>query len=241
LGSGLTQVLIAGTTNPGNYAIPGKPFNEIMGIGILRDSLGRKVVDNTGIYLNGTAQVPLGNPNPDFTLTTNTSFSYKGLTLSAQFDYRHGGAIFSTTATTLLGRGITKDTDVGNRNGTLVVPGVLQDGSPNTTPISYSDAFYSNLLNYGISELSMYDGTTVRLRNVSLSYSLPKAMIAKTPFKAISLTATGFNLWYKAVNFPKYLNFDTDVLSTGVGNGLGLDFMTGPTARRYGVSLKLTF
>lgn len=241
LGNGLTQVLIAGTTNPGNYAIPGKPFNEIMGIGILRDSQGNKVVDNTGIYLNGTAQVPLGNPNPDYTLTINNSFAYKGLTLSAQFDYRHGGAIFSTTATTLLGRGITKDTDFGNRNGTLVVPGVRQDGSPNTTPISYSDAFYSNLLNYGISELSMYDGTTVRLRNVSLSYSLPKSMIAKTPFKAVSLSATGFNLWYKAVNFPKYLNFDTDVLSTGVGNGLGLDFMTGPTSRRYGVSLKLTF
>ena len=241
LGSGLSQVLIAGTTNPGNYAIPGKPFNEIMGIGILRDSQGRKVVDDTGIYLNGTAQVPLGNPNPAYTLTINNSFSYKGLTLSAQIDYRKGGAIYSTTANTLMGRGVTKDTDVGNRNGTLVVPGVRSDGTPNTTPISYADAFYSNLLNYGISELSMYDGTTIRLRNVSLSYSLPKMLTGKTPFKAVSISATGFNLWYKAVNFPKYLNFDTDVLSTGVGNGLGLDFMTGPTSRRYGASLKLTF
>lgn len=241
LGSGLSQVLVAGTTNPGNYAIPGKPFNEIMGIGILRDSQNRKVVDDTGIYLNGTSQVPLGNPNPDYTLTINNSFSYKGLTLAAQIDYRHGGAIYSTTANTLMGRGVTKDTDVGNRNGTLVVPGVRQDGTPNTTPISFSDAFYSNLLNYGISELSMYDGTTIRLRNVSLSYSLPKSLISRSPFKGVSITATGFNLWYKAVNFPKYLNFDTDVLSTGVGNGLGLDFMTGPTSRRYGASVKLTF
>lgn len=241
LGNGLSQALVAGQTNPGNYAIPGKPFNEIMGIGILRDSKGNKVVDDTGIYLNGTSQVPLGNPNPDYTLTINNSFSYKGLTLSAQVDYRQGGAIYSTTANTLMGRGVSKDTDVGNRNGTVVVPGVRQDGSPNTTPISFADAFYSNLLNYGISELSMYDGTTIRLRNVSLSYSLPKSIIGKTPFKAVSISATGFNLWYKAVNFPKYLNFDTDVLSTGVGNGLGLDFMTGPTARRYGVSLKLTF
>jgi len=241
LGSGLSQVLVAGTTNPGNYAIPGRPFNEIMGIGILRDSQGRKVVDDTGIYLNGTSQVPLGNPNPDYTLTINNSFSYKGLTLAAQIDYRQGGAIYSTTANTLMGRGVTKDTDVGNRNGTLVVPGVRQDGTPNTTPISFSDAFYSNLLNYGISELSMYDGTTIRLRNVSLSYSLPKSLLGKSPFKGVSITATGFNLWYKAVNFPKYLNFDTDVLSTGVGNGLGLDFMTGPTSRRYGASVKLTF
>ncbi|MBS1488982.1 MAG: SusC/RagA family TonB-linked outer membrane protein [Bacteroidetes bacterium] len=240
LGGGLSQVLISGSTNPGNYAIPGRPFNTILGIGILRDAQGRKVVDNTGIYLNGTSQASLGNPNPNYTLTINNSFSYKGLTLTAQVDYRDGGAIYSTTANTLLGRGVTKDTDVGNRNGTLVVPGVLQDGSPNTTPISYSDAFYSNLLNYGISELSMYDGTTIRLRNVSLSYSLPKALIGKT-FKAVSITTTGFNLWYKAVNFPKYSHFDTDMLSTGVGNGLGLDFLTGPSSRRYGASIKITF
>lgn len=241
LGSGLTQVIVAGSTNPGNYAIPGMPFNEIMGLGILRDSQGRKLVDPTGVYLAGTQQVPLGNPNPDFTLTINNSFSYKGITLSAQLDYRQGGAIYSSTAATLMGRGVTKDTDVGNRNGTVVVPGFYSDGTPNTTPISYSDAFYGNLLNFGISELSIYDGTTIRLRNVSLSYSLPKSLIGKTPFKAVSISATGFNLWYKAVNFPKYLNFDTDVLSTGVGNGLGLDYMTGPTARKYGVSLKLTF
>jgi TonB-linked SusC/RagA family outer membrane protein len=244
LGNGLSQVLVAGSTNPGNYAIPGKPFNQIRGIGILRDKDGNKVVDDTGIYLNGTEQVDLGNPNPDYTMSFNNSFSFKGLSLSAQFDYRKGGAIYSTTANTLMGRGVTKDTDVGDRNGTLIVPGVRQDGSINTTPISYADAFYSNLLNYGISELSMYDGTTIRLRNVSLSYALPKNLLEKSPlkaFKSVSITATGFNLWYNAVNFPKYLNFDTDVLSTGVGNGLGLDYMTGPTSRRYGASLKLTF
>jgi len=163
------------------------------------------------------------------------------LTLSAQIDYRHGGAIYSTSANTLMGRGVTKDTDVGNRNGVVVVPGVRQDGTPNTTPISFSDAFYSNLLNYGISELSMYDGTTIRLRTLSLSYAVPKPWLGKSGFKALSISASGFNLWYSAINFPKYLNFDTDVLSTGVGNGLGLDYMTGPTSRRYGVSLKATF
>jgi len=241
LGNGLSQVLIAGTTNPGNYAVVGQPFNEIRGIGILRDANGNKVVDNTGIYLNGTAQVNLGNPNPDYTMSFINNFTYKGITLSAQIDYRKGGAIYSTTANTLMGRGVTKDTDVGNRNGVLIVPGVRQDGTPNTTPISFADAFYSNLLNYGISELSMYDGTTVRLRTVSLSYSIPKALLGKSGFKALSISASGFNLWYKAVNFPKYLNFDTDVLSTGVGNGLGLDYMTGPTSRRYGVSIKATF
>jgi hypothetical protein len=40
---------------------------------------------------------------------------------------------------------------------------------------------------------------------------------------------------------PKFVNFDTDVLSTGVGNGLGFDYLTGPSARRFGATLNLTF
>jgi hypothetical protein len=40
---------------------------------------------------------------------------------------------------------------------------------------------------------------------------------------------------------PKFVNFDTDVLSTGVGNGLGFDYLTGPSARRVGATLNLTF
>ncbi|MBS1979519.1 MAG: hypothetical protein JST46_19280, partial [Bacteroidetes bacterium] len=90
------------------------------------------------------------------------------------------------------------------------------------------DMFYSNVLNYGIAELAMYDGTTIRLRQISIGYSLPKSLLAKTPFKSVSININGQNLWYNAVNFPKYLHFDTDVLSSGVGNGQGLDFMSGP-------------
>ena len=66
-------------------------------------------------------------------------------------------------------------------------------------------------------------------------------MFEKIPFGSARITLSGQNLWYKAVNFPEYINFDTDVLSTGVGNGLGFDFITGPSSKRYGVSISLTF
>ena len=69
----------------------------------------------------------------------------------------------------------------------------------------------------------MIDGTTVRLREISLGYSLPKSWLNKTPFGRIEIAVMGQNLWFKAINFPKYMNFDTDVLSLGVGNGLGFD------------------
>jgi hypothetical protein len=70
---------------------------------------------------------------------------------------------------------------------------------------------------------------------------LPKKYLEKTPFGKMSISIVGNNMWFKAINFPKYLNFDTDVLSTGVGNGRGFDFLTGPTAKRFGFNFNLTF
>ena len=79
------------------------------------------------------------------------------------------------------------------------------------------------------------------MREVSLSYDFGKNLLANTPFGSLSLTLTGQNLWYKAVNFPDGANFDPEVLSLGVGNGRGFDFATGPTAKRYGVTLRASF
>ena len=92
-----------------------------------------------------------------------------------------------------------------------------------------------------IDEQAIYDATTIRLREVSLSYDFPSKFLDKTPFGGISFSIIGSNLWYKAVNFPDGLNFDPEVISLGVGNGQGFDFLTGPTAKRYGFSLNLTF
>jgi hypothetical protein len=81
----------------------------------------------------------------------------------------------------------------------------------------------------------------IRLREVSLAYNLPSSLISKTPFKKASFAVSGTNLWFLALNFPPNMNFDTDVLGTGVGNGLGFDFVTGPSSRRLGGTLTLTF
>lgn len=238
LGGGLAQVQIAGFTDIGNYAIVGKPFNVIQGSKIARLN-GQRVVDSNGDWLFSDDIGIIGNPNPDWTSTLINTFSWKGLTLSAQLEYRYGGDIYSTTARTMLARGVTKDTDF-DRDQTIILPGVLQDGTPNNIQTSIGTAFFNDI-GFGPNEVSIYDGTTIRLREVSLGYVLPSSILSKTPFRSASISLLGQNLWYRAVNFPKYINFDTDVLSTGVGNGLGLEFLTGPTSRRYGVSLRISF
>ena len=77
---------------------------------------------------------------------------------------------------------------------------------------------------------------------MSLSYSVPQNIMSKTPFTSLSFVLTGSNLWYYAPNFPKYVHFDPEAASgTGVGNGRGLEFLSGPSARRIGASIKVTF
>ena len=74
-----------------------------------------------------------------------------------------------------------------------------------------------------------------------MSYTLPNNIISNTPFGNVVFTLSGFNLWYKAINVPEGTNFDPNVAGLGVGNGQGFDFLNGPSSKRFGGSLKLTF
>ncbi len=157
-----------------------------------------------------------------------------------QWDYRKGGDIYSITANTLIGRGITEDTDF-DRTQTYVLDGVDGEGNPNRQMITATNLGFSTFVG-GPDEVFIYDGTTVRLREISLGYSLPASVLENTPFGSVSFNLIGNNLWFRALNFPEHINFDTDVTSLNAGgNGLGFDFLTGPTARRYGAAIKLTF
>ena len=240
LGAGLDKVLISGFSDLGNYAIAGQPYGVMYGYKIARDEDDNFIVDGSGNYLQSDEPEIIGNPHPDFEASIINRFSYKGLSLNVQFDYRQGGDIFSETVNTLLGRGLTKDTDF-DRQETFVLEGVTTEGLPNEVQLTASNAYFNNFGTQAPGEVNVIDGTTVRLREISLSYSLPQKWISKTPFKGIELSLVGQNIWFKALSFPEYMNFDTDVLSLGVGNGLGFDFLTGPSSTRYGGSIKIRF
>ncbi len=240
LPEGIEQIIIGNyfAADAKNAAIVGQPFGVLIGDKIARDENGNKIITaSTGNYVNVPDDVVIGDPNPDWTASLDNGFSYKGLTLGATLGYRHGGDIFSKTAVTLLSRGVIDFPF--DRLGTYILPGVNPDGSTNTTQIGATDIAFSNWL--GQDELEIWDGTTIRLREVRLGYSLSRKMLEKTPFASLSFTFSGSNLWYKAVNFPKGVNFDTNTLSNGVGNNIGLEYFSGPSSKRYGFSIKATF
>ncbi|GAA0724903.1 SusC/RagA family TonB-linked outer membrane protein [Aquimarina litoralis] len=231
--------IFAGFGNQGNAAITGEAYGVIVGTSISRDANGNFIVGSDGNYLVDNDLKIIGDPNADWRTTIINEFSYKNFSLAAQVEYTHGGDIFSTTASALLSRGLTTDTDF-DRTQTFILPGVTADGAPNTTQIAATDYGFVNS-GFFIDEQAIYDASTIRLREISLSYDFPKKYLEKTPFGSLSVRIIGQNMWYKAINFPDGLNFDPEVTSLGVGNGQGFDYLTGPTAKRFGFSLNLTF
>lgn len=221
-----------------NYAVQGQPYGILLGTTIVRDALGNKVVDNNGLYLVDKTDKYLGDPNPDWVTSLIPTFSYKGISLSAIVNYRHGGDIFSSTTAALIGRGVV-DNGIC-RECSYILPGVTQTGEVNNVAITSTNLGFDAYLD-GANELNIFDGTTLRLQEVNLGYALNAKQLKQLPFGSLTFNVTGSNLWYKAFNFPKNINYDTNASSTGVGNGQGIDYITGPSSRRIGFSIKATF
>jgi hypothetical protein len=171
-------------------------------------------------------------------MNVSNNISYKNFNFGFLINYTQGGDIWSQTIGTLLGRGLTIDTV--DRLNTFVLPGVKADGSKNDIQINNSDYYFTNIYS-GADESQVFDATTIRLSEISFGYTMPNKFLEKTPFGSLSLTISGNNLYYNAINTPKGINFDPNVIGTGVGNGRGFDHLNGPSGKRYGFSIKASF
>ncbi|MAH82366.1 MAG: SusC/RagA family TonB-linked outer membrane protein [Flavobacteriaceae bacterium] len=238
LGLDTEEIVYSGFSNLGNVARVGESLGAIVGSKITTTDAGGRLVNNQGSYDTTFGTNIIGDANPNFLLNISNSISYKNFSFNFLINHVNGGDIYSMTVATMLGRGLTNDTL--DRELSFILPGVNSAGEVNTRQINNSTFYFSNVL-YGPDELQIYDGSVWRLGEISLTYDMPQSLIDKTPFGGISLTASGYNLWYNAYNTPEGVNFDPNIAGTGVGNGRGFDYLNGPSARRYGASLKLTF
>lgn len=260
LEDGLSQIFIGGLAG-GNLGIvhrPGLPFGQLFGTRYARDDEGNLLIrPNNGEPYQEPDLGIIGDPNPDFILGITNTFSYKGLTLSVLFDWKQGGDMFSETAQQLLGRGVTTALDQGiPREAARIIPGFVGteqedgtivpalDASGNKIPNNFVIGHYQlrRFADTAPFEGNVFDATTVRLREISLSYMFPSSLLDKTPFGSARLSVSGRNLWFNAPNFPEELNFDPETSAFGAdSNAQGLDFMGVPSTKRYGVNLSVTF
>lgn len=244
LPEGSKEILVSGFTNLGNFAIEGQPFNVIQGTFGLRDANGNRLITANGDYSISPEIGIIGDPNPLWFGSLISDVTWKGITFGFQWDYVHGGDTYSFTAATPVARGVAKELEDFDPRLPLIIPGVLEsDGvTPNNIPMPPSQFFFGNsIIGSAAEDTGIFDSSRIRLREVSLSYNIPQSLISKLSIRTANISLVGNNMWFRAINAPKFSKVDFDRTAFGTGNGAGFDFLGGPSARRYGVNLRLTF
>ena len=229
-------------------AAVGQPFGTIKGYDNIYNDKGEKVIGANGYYLKTDKKVVLGDVNPDWIGGISNSFKYKNFNLSFLVDFKKGGSVFSLDTWYGYATGIYANTvftnDLGNpvRNslangGGVILDGVTADGSKNTTRVHASK--YSNPWGYkhATNAEHTYDASYVKLREVSLSYILPKKYTDKLNLNNVTISATGKNLWVIHKNTP-YADPEAGLSS---GNIQGYQSGSYPSVREFGANLKVQF
>ncbi|WP_188652743.1 SusC/RagA family TonB-linked outer membrane protein [Yeosuana aromativorans] len=264
LPAGLKNLQLASLQEGSINATVGRPYGEIRGSNFEFDANGNRIINPAnGRYLvTESEDENLGTYQPDWKGGINNRFTYKSLSLSFLIDVKHGGNVFSLDTWYGFATGLYPETaglnELGNPkrdpltsgadSGGIILPGVLQtgtdgdgnptsDGTPNNVRTSMSN--FANALGYtrAPTALHVYDAGFVKLREVSLTYSLPKTFLKNTFIQSASISAIGRNLWIIHKNLP-YSDPEAGLSS---GNVQGYQSGAYPSTKDYGFSVKLQF
>lgn len=175
------------------------------------------------------ALVVLGKSNPDFTGGFTNTFSFKGFDLSAFFTFVSGNKIYNAGGVYMTGGFYNGfDNQTIDELNAWTGPGDIT----NTPRAGY---FYGS--GYQNSSRFLYDGSYIRLKNVSFGYNLPKSLMDSWHISGARLYVSGVNIW-TSTKYPG----DPEVNTQTFGNiGGGQDFYTIPQAKTITVGLNVKF
>jgi hypothetical protein len=227
--------------------IRGRPATTITGFHYMRNTAGQILISPTsGLPIIEQTFLVIGDRMPDFTLGTLNTFRYKNWGLNFLWDLKVGGDVFNATDYFLTLQG--KSPRTADRERPRVIRGVLQDGKENTsTPTVnnivvnpyYQQAYYTSMPE---EEFIEHDVNYLRLRDVTLSYTLPANTIKKLGvFRSLGLFVTANDL----ILTSNYRGADPTANgntagSNGVG-GVGFDYGSLPTPIAVNIGLRAAF
>jgi TonB-linked SusC/RagA family outer membrane protein len=223
------------------YAVLNQPYGLIYGTKWERTPDGKLLIGSNGLPVASATDTVVGNPFPDWLLSFRNTLTWKGLSLTFMFDIRQGGQIWDGTQARLNRLGITAAT--ADRDRSFVVDGEVQnsDGSysANAKKIS-AQSYYGVYLGDGAgsaTENAIYDGSWVRLRDLTISYHIDASKFNHF-VKGIDIYATGRNLWLST----KYPGVDPETSLTGAGSNInGFDYFNNPGTKSFLFGLRAQF
>ena len=234
LADGVSEVSLESAFNGiGGYAIVGQPLGVLYGTKWQRNDAGQLIIGSNGLPLLQEAQGNIGNPYPNWLSNIRNTFTYKGITLTALLDIRHGGAIWNGTYARLQRIGVTQES--ADRERTYVIPGVLASGEANTKAIPALTYFGQYLGDGGgAAEQFVENVNWFRVREVALSYRLK----LKKYVEYVDFSVSSRNLYLNT----NYKGVDPETSLTGAGSNLqGFDYFNNPGTRSYIFGVNIGF
>ena len=247
----------AASFNNGNFmAISGSEFD--------RDDNGNIVLDSNNMPVGGTNdKLEIGNREPKFAGGWNNTLTWKNWSFNMLWEFRVGGHVYNGTYYSMVANGNAKITE--NRDA-LTISGVHKTGTDADGNNVYGDV---ETYTFEAGKLYEYNGkqtpgewiinnyyqtyylrestnfmkkvNALRLRTISLSYSLPQTLLAKTKFiKGCTFSAVANNL----LLFTNY-DGDPEVAAAGAGSigssSVGIDYCGVPSTASFAFGVNLTF
>src|SRR6056297_4020504 len=228
------------TRNIRVHQIVGERDGSLVGVSYERDANGviKYDIDAEGVprAVEGERKI-LGEGVPPLTLGFTNSFRYKSFNLNVLIDGKFGGQIFSGTNTLAYGNGLHKATLIGRETG-LTVSGIDNaTDQPFTTTIAPENLqTYWGEIN-DIAEEFVEDSDFVKLRQLSLGYTLPKKHLENVFLTNVNVSLIASNLFFISRSID---NIDPES-AYNVGNSQGLEYFGVPTTRNYGMTISVKF
>ena len=225
----------------------GRPFGELRGTFFARDPAGNVIYSDgqpvAGANEDGSTVKTLGNIQPDWTGGISNTFRYKGVSLGALIDIKQGGDIFDRGSSVARRTGQLAETAIGREEGVIGV-GVKNIGSAESPEYVTNDvivdaqAFMGNHHPRNINEVAIFDASYVKLREITLGYTLPQALLDRTKFiRSVKVSLVGRNLAILHRNTP---HIDPEGDRYG-GNLQGFVYGQLPTTRNVGFNVNIGF
>jgi hypothetical protein len=240
IAEGLTALQLPGATtrtlNGWIYHFEGKPFGMIAGFRQLTNENGQPVFNRTSGLPVASPLMALGRGVPPLSIALNNDFRYKNFTLGFLIDSRWGASIYSATNAYGTDFGVHKRTVENNvRETGITLTGVDQANTEFTTTMTAEKYFRGTA--YTITENFVEPADFIKLRSFSFGYTLPTAILQKTPFQSVSVSLVGRNLlllYNASENIDPESNYNNS-------NAQGLEnFGLSPT-RSFGFNLVTVF
>lgn len=239
----------------------GKPYGYIRGIGVVRNESGQMIMNDGGDYFETSDNMGFGTVSPDWTMGFLNEFRFKGISFSFLLDFKIGGVMYSNTYKKMMTNGMTTENyrgrvgytlskQVYNESNDELTNGIswgnnvvqrIYDSDGKTVGYKKVDKFYTpsayEYCRSNINEFAIFDASYIKVREISLGYSLPAKVLRKTPFSTIRISLVTRNPLTLYKNTPD--GIDPESAAT-VGNGRGIENGSLPPITTFGFDIKIS-